>query len=154
MEDLIKIAEEVRKAEERAKRAEERLKKAEERASRARRRRQEITLKFLREYRKRTGISIRATQQALEWMAKCDEHIINAAFNEEKKCFISLINEARDWEELFRCISYMARMARQQLLLKRLGRHTEALKAAQMLGFLTEEEIKRIEKYSGGGENN
>jgi len=153
--DIIRIAEEAKQAFENAKKAEERLRKAKERVHRARKRRQQAVQRFLSAYRKTTGISIRQTQLAVEWMA--EEIHQNNLFGDEGGDMLDyfkihckqMIDEAKDWEKMMQVINQMAYIAKREVALKNLAKHKEALEAARRLNFLSDDDIATIMQYGG-----
>jgi len=147
---IMKLVEQAQKAFESANRAEKQLERARERASRARRRRQRTVQRFLSEYRRITGLSIRETQKAIGWMSmNLDPEMERTALERRKQVFKEMIDEASDWADMMAVINRMAYEARKIIAFKNLANYEELLSAAWQLGYLTDSEIAIIMKYGG-----
>ena len=147
---IMKLVEQAQKAFESADRAEKQLERARERASRARRRRQRTVQRFLSEYRRITGLSIRETQKAIGWMSmNLDPEMEREALERRKRVFKEMIDEASDWADMMAVINRMAYEARKIIAFKNLANYEELLSAAWQLGYLTDSEVAIIMKYGG-----
>jgi len=137
-----------RKAEEKAK---ERAAKATMRAIRAEQRRQKAESRLRKEFRKRTGLSVREVQRSSWWM----NHVEREAEVELMKADISLwIREATTVEELARILNRANYMVRKHKQLAVLCEHTEELEALYEAGLLERWQIEAVMKYGRRGEAN
>ena len=153
--DIIRIAEEAKQAFEEAAEAEKELRRVKERVRRARKRRRRAVQQFLNTYRKTTGVTIRQTQLAVEWMAE-EIHQNNLFGNKGGDMFgyfkmhaKQMMDEAQDWQEMMRVINRIAYIAKREVALKNLAKHKEALEAARRLNFLSDDDIATIMRYGG-----
>ena len=152
--DIMKIVEEAKQAFEEAAEAEKELRRVKEKVHKARKRGQRAAQRFLSTYRKITGVSIRETQTAVEWMANI---IYNEAMHGQKDDSLGyfkmhakqMMDEAQDWKEMMRAINRIAYAVRKEVAFKNLANHREALEAAREMGYLTADDIATIMRYSG-----
>ena len=147
---IMKLVEQAQKAFESADRAEKQLERARERASRARRRRQRIVQRFLSEYRRITGLSVRQTQWAVKWMSmNLDPEAERKTFESRKQIFKEMIDGAEDWADMMAAINRIAYETRREIAFKNLANYEELLEAAWRLGCLTDDEVVTILRYGG-----
>ena len=147
---IMKLVEQAQKAFESAERAEKQLGRARERASRARRRRQRTVQRFLSEYRRITGLSIRQTQWAVRQMSmNLNPEAEREEFESRKRIFKEMIDGANDWADMKRVINRIAYETRREIAFKNLANYKELLEAAWRLGYLTDDEVVTILRYGG-----
>jgi len=153
MEDIMRIVEMAKQADEKLGKASARFARARERLVRARRefqraraKREEILRAFKEEYRRRTGISIKATKDAVARLRRTTE---DDRVDYLKKRFAQMISEAHDIQQLGKAIRRAANLARREEAIKQLARHQELLDAAWRLGLLEEEDIAVIMWWAG-----
>jgi len=153
MEDIMRIVEMAKQADEKLGMASARLARAREKLVRARRefqraraKREEILRAFKEEYRRRTGISIKATKDVVARLRRTTE---DDRVDYLKKRFAQMISEAHDIQQLGKAMRRAANLARREEAIKQLARHQELLDAAWRLGLLKEEEIAVIMWWAG-----
>jgi len=149
IEKARKAQEEFKKAEKAFEQARERFEKARQRYYKAREKRDKIISEFMAEFRKQTGVSIKAVKDAV---AKIP-HLKQADnFKALKEKYQILINGADDIQRLGVIGRKMSRLAQRERAIKKLAQHEELLDVAWRLGVLDSHEITTIMELARGGE--
>ena len=142
--DIRSVAAWVAKKREEEKKAEEKAIKAVTRYARAKERRRRAESRLRREFRKRTGVSIREVQRSAWWM----KNVKTEAEVELMKADISLwIKEAGTIDELARILNRANYVVRRHKKLAELSKHTEEIEALYLAGLLERWQIEAIMRY-------
>jgi len=135
--DALKMAEDIFKITKREEAITERLHKM-------RKKRQKLLRDFRKEFRKRTGISIREAEKASWWMKRCEP---NAEVELFKLDLTHGIKTAVTMPELAKKVRLFVYRCERAVKMMELGKHKELLEAARAIGLLQDWQVEAIIDY-------
>jgi len=134
--DALKMAEDIFKITKREEAITDRLRRM--------RKRRRLLMDFRKEFRRRTGVSIREVEKASWWMKRCEPYAEVELF----KCdLVNNIKTAVTMPELAKKVRLFAYRCNRAVKMMELGRHKDLLEAARAIGLLQDWQVEAIIDY-------